>query len=60
MTRKDYTAIAAHLAETWEYCNTPSTTKQQVLEECIRRIADVLEDDNPRFDRQRFYQAANY
>ena len=64
MTRKDYIAIADALAQT-----RPDSTMLDpiVVKESVeiwdqwlrdrRRVADVLASDNPRFDRQRFYDA---
>lgn len=57
MTRKDYIAIAAAFkaqqpASTWD------ANKHAQYTQDVRAIADVLAADNPRFDYNRFYEAA--
>ena len=58
MTRKDYTAFAAELIE----IKPPKRKRSAYLqwETCVRRVAHVFADDNPRFDRERFYDAAGF
>lgn len=53
MSKKHYTAIAHEISIVmWEDGNDPKTV--MVL---TGRLADLFEDDNPRFDRQRFLTA---
>lgn len=60
MTRKHFEAIAtvlrqenAHLAQG----NVPDYAGQRTLSSLAYSLADAFEDDNPRFDRQRFIAA---
>ena len=58
MTRKDYERLATALARS----KTHATTERE-LElwwEIYDAISNELADDNPRFDRQRFYEACRY
>jgi hypothetical protein len=50
MTRKDYELIAEVIATSWHY-------SQDSMEDLAYRFADLLEEDNPRFDRHRFLVA---
>lgn len=52
MTRKDYVKIAAILLTAYGDVTT--------INSIIRRIANMLSEDNPRFDRARFYQACGF
>lgn len=58
MTRKDYNRMAAILGTAFmEMDNgTPTTT---ILVRLRHDIADMLQDDNPRFDRNRFIDAVS-
>jgi len=62
MTRKDYVALAAAIAEAQTEEGSLDGYVGDPYEEGRKRtaqlIADALEADNPRFDRQRFYAAA--
>lgn len=49
MTRKHYQLLANHVATAWQH--------QDINLEGIHCIADALESDNPRFDRDRFLEA---
>lgn len=51
MTKKDYVAIAAVLAGPY------SSSDREGVRAVAERMADMLERDNPRFDRVRFLQA---
>ena len=58
MTRKDYIAIAAIIAEKrWPSANL-RMTEDELLNELAHEFADMLAEDNPRFDRGRFLEAA--
>ena len=50
MTRKDYILIAEVIATSW---HTSAETKRELAV----NMADALETDNPRFDRDRFLVA---
>lgn len=60
MTRKDYVVLAEALADS-QMGNARSLEKAQHWHAqwltCVETIADALAADNPRFDRQRFYNA---
>lgn len=61
MTKKDYGKIAEAIAVTgWHNPMDENTAEGWHAAVCsIRhRIADILEADNPRFDRQRFLEAS--
>jgi hypothetical protein len=55
MSRKDYAAIAAVFRKHHE--GFPLSAVSSALG---RGIADVLEADNSRFDRDKFYQACGF
>jgi len=65
MTRKDYVAIAAALnggsiVGAPQTCGSADDFMRGAREQAanyIYRIADVMAQDNPRFDRARFLQA---
>jgi hypothetical protein len=50
MTRKDYVMIAEVIATSWH-------GSEDTQADLARNFADVLEADNPRFDRARFLAA---
>ena len=50
MTRKDYVLIAEVIATSW---HTSTDTKRTIA----LNMADALQNDNPRFDRERFLVA---
>jgi hypothetical protein len=56
MTRKDFTALAAALRSA--YGVAESDNERRGVYESARRLAEVLRDTNPRFDRDRFIAAA--
>lgn len=60
MTRKDYEAIARAIAQTRDLITRPvdSWTVDGALDRAAMAIADALETDNERFDRERFLTAA--
>jgi hypothetical protein len=56
MSRKDYKAIAGAL---YAIRNQQSMSSDvHVVDTCIRKLATVMSDDNPRFDTERFCVAA--
>jgi hypothetical protein len=50
MTRKDYVMIAEVIATSW---HTSAETKRELAV----NMAEALETDNPRFDREKFLRA---
>lgn len=55
MTRKDYIALAAVLKSVQPHSILDEDRQQHLLD--CRAVADVLGQDNPRFDRARFLKA---
>jgi hypothetical protein len=58
MTRKDYQAIAeviSTLADKYQFDDG-----RYIVSEIASDLAEVLQNDNPRFDRQRFLDACGY
>ena len=55
MTRKDYIAIAAALVKARQYCETDN--QRRGVECTAHCVADVISQDNPRFNRARFLKA---
>lgn len=58
MTRKDYQAIAeviSTLADKYQFDDG-----RYIVSEVASDLAEVLQNDNPRFDRQRFLDACGY
>jgi hypothetical protein len=53
MTRKDYQLIAEVFANLGQIIDI----KETVAVDLARNLADALETDNPRFDRDRFLKA---
>jgi hypothetical protein len=60
MSKKDYIAIAAILAETrtWARDRAPFASTQPTIDHITRELADVMAAGNTRFDRERFCKAA--
>lgn len=66
MTRKDYVRIAAALKAQRDNIEDTSYRRNAKAHEWFvagwevtaRSVADALQADNPRFDRDRFYRAA--
>ena len=54
MSKKDYQAFARVL---YEFQDTNRTVRAQLTSEIARRLADVMAADNPRFNRDRFFEA---
>lgn len=58
MTKKDYEAIASVIRKQWsELTAGPDSAALITLDLTSKGIADVMEQDNPRFDRARFLAA---
>lgn len=57
MTRKDYVAIAGAIAAVRQYSYLQTLEFQAALDQVTGAISEVLMQDNPRFDRQRFIAA---
>lgn len=55
MTRKDYIKIAAILVKHRAPFNT---TEDDLLDAVAFDLAYMFQEDNPRFDEERFYEAA--
>lgn len=56
MTKKDYKKFA----EFWKDVELPDSEHMsgyQLQAMLVKRFADILATDNPRFDRERFYKA---
>lgn len=65
MTRKDYEKIAHTVYTASRYanmgnCGRPAPTADMVLENLAEQLADILADDNSRFDRVRFLEACGF
>lgn len=59
MTRKDYIKVADMLAGEFALARHDNTVGAvAALRNVTFGIADIFAQDNPRFDRQRFYTAA--
>ena len=61
MSRKDYEAIAAAIREeydAWAAEGDSGTAGTTALATAAENIADALAADNPRFDREKFLNAA--
>jgi hypothetical protein len=59
MSRKDYVAIAAAISATKEDY-TEILGALPALKTATKRIAEAFASDNPRFDRDRFMDAAGF
>jgi len=61
MTRKDYTALAAALNKSRPDPADPHGQGHHIAQwvRDVLAISDALAADNPRFDRDRFWQAAD-
>ena len=61
MTRQDYVRIAAALASTKPPFSNSPVYDARIVQWVTDRaaIADVFEQDNPLFDRARFYEATD-
>lgn len=62
MTRKDYNAIAealnmAHVQVTTKAAPTKAREHARALQHAAHNLAHVYQQENDRFDKQRFYDA---
>ena len=57
MTRKDYERFAAMLAGELALARFADDDRDYRVRNIILSTADIFAQDNPRFDRDRFYQA---
>ncbi len=62
MSRKDYEALAAKLAETADYARrldeaSEFTSPVEIAIHAILGVAEAFTEDNPRFDRTKFLAA---
>jgi len=66
MTRKDYQAIASAISSVATWANTYYTVDTcrhiapQVLLTLVEQLSDYLEDDNPRFNAEKFSKACGF
>lgn len=58
MSKKDYVAIAALLRDHAETIMDPTQAPDIALRDLVDGVADLFAADNPRFDRERFLNAA--
>lgn len=61
MSTKDYVAVAAVLADLKGFAapnHSNPSYDSLTLYRVTQRMADLFADDNPRFNRERFYAAA--
>ena len=61
MTRKDYVAIAEAIREewaAWEEAGPNSDTGKWACADVAVKLCEVFAADNPRFDEERFLEAA--
>jgi hypothetical protein len=58
MSKKDYEALAAVLKAAWDEWQY-SHDGARAVQDIATGIADKLQADNPRFDRQRFLNACH-
>ena len=59
MTRKDYKVIAKAITDAMD--NTAQDAEPAVIwGTLVEVMADALQQDNPRFDAQKFYNAVQY
>ncbi len=58
MTRKNYVKLADALLSA--RCEARSREALATVDITISCVADALANDNPRFDRERFYRAAGH
>jgi len=58
MTRKDYVRIAQALKMSRPQVHEGRNIEYSRWFQSVLRLADALQDDNPRFNRSRFYVAA--
>lgn len=57
MTRKDYKAIADAIRKAWDAATDSTDTAEEAMLLTIGNIGDIMAQDNPRFDRDKFERA---
>jgi hypothetical protein len=57
MTKKDYVALARVLGRAKQLASTYPPETRVLLDRVIGDVADVMQDDNPKFQRTKFYDA---
>lgn len=57
MTKKDYELIANEINKDFYTWRRPSIIEKEGMFAIINAVANALEKDNPRFDRERFIEA---
>jgi hypothetical protein len=57
MTRKDYERLATHIGGGVAMISPDSHKGRTAAQEIVDAVADALAEDNPRFDRGRFFAA---
>jgi len=60
MTRKDYVLLASAFFSCRPGFDSYSAERSEQWEADVRRIAQALASDNPRFDREKFLLACGY
>lgn len=58
MSRKDYVAFAALLADHGDTLSDPTQASDIAWRDLVDDVADLFAKDNPNFDRARFLRAA--
>lgn len=58
MSRKDYVAFAALLRDHAQTTADPTQATDIAVRDLVDGIADLFEQDNPNFNRERFIEAA--
>lgn len=57
MSRKDYVRIAALVRDLGDTLSDPTQATDIAMRDFIGELANMLKEDNPNFDKQRFYEA---
>jgi len=59
MTRKDYNLLAEVIKDTREEFNYLNLSSRELLNALTNKLINRLENDNPRFDSEKFYKASS-
>lgn len=54
MTKKDYELVGAVIKEVWSDFFTRNEIRKEMFETLVFRLAAAFEEDNPKFDRDKF------